>query len=193
MCYNFYNTFFELRSQDLSVILFATWPVLTFPVHFSKGSVVVQVQAFSTDVRLWQDKDFICPSTYQSFRSGVSVLACKCYKPVGSVFEVFCLCWPSSYRFAGSQTHIWVSGGNLKPSKRFAFLRQNTLFLFYSSSNIAKTAHNTRKHYCNWTITERCMSGSVCLLVIAVMDTRLQFLSGRYFLSDVSCYIKRLI
>lgn len=61
-----------------------------------------------------------------------------------------------------------------------------------SFSNIAKTAHHTRKHYINWTIIERCMSGCVRLLVITVMDSkRQQFLSGGYFLSDVSCHVKR--
>lgn len=120
MCYYLYNSFSELRlleSQGLSVSLSNKAGLnLSSPFgHSSSASFRYRCETLPG----------------RSFVFGVSVLTCKCYKPAGSVFQVLCLCWPSSYRFAGSQTHIWVSGGGLKPSKRFACLRQNTLFFFY--------------------------------------------------------------
>ena len=74
----------------------------------------------------------------------------------------------------------------------FAFDKKHYSCFIVSFCNIARAAHYGRKHYFNWTIVGRCMSGRRCLLVSAAMKwtnhftgTSLQFVSGSVFLSDV--------
>lgn len=134
----------------------------------------------------------IRPRMYFSLKHFViaRVLVFNCYE---ILFLLNVIMFAFKLQIGWQSTSTWLSIDVLEPSKRFVCLRRQNiiLVLLFHFCNIARAAHYAGKHYFNWPIVERCMSGRAPQLVSVIMEwthlsrlTRLQDLSGCYSPAD---------